>query len=144
MKKNTLTDCIGCVGAGLGGCPAYGNDSLPCPDKERINSMRIGFSHNYIKLRGQTSAKLLAVTAVSREEITEAALGYDTAYHNTGEGPRLLFFPLKEEAYIRLVLLGNLGIPFTTYRKNTPENRAKYVCQEVKTFTIYVREEVKP
>lgn len=108
------------------------------------NPMRICFSHQFLKLRLQDEAKLLAVDVVRREDIGEDARVYDTAYFNSQPGEPVLYYQLEPGEYLRLVLLGNSGIPFTTYRKNNPENRAKYVGQEGNIFTIYVREEVKP
>lgn len=107
-------------------------------------SLRIVFSHQFLKIRLQDEAKLLAVDVVRREDIGVDAMVYDTAYFNARPGDPVLYYPLEPGEYLRLVLLGNRGIPFTTYRKNNPENRAKYVGQEGKTFTIYVNEEFKP
>lgn len=99
---------------------------------------RIGFSQYYPKLHGQTKAVLLAVDRVDRRDISGAAVEYDTVYWRKGVKER---FPLPDGRYIRLVFLGNFGIPFTTYRKDKVENQRKYFGAVGTTFEVYVKED---
>ena len=79
----------------------------------------IGFSHNYTKMHGQTHGKLIYVDTVQIKEEDEGSewWEYDTEYRATfatvQHDDRML---LKYDKYVRLVFLGNKGIPFTTYR----------------------------
>ena len=79
----------------------------------------IGFSHNYTKLHGQTHGKLIYVDTVQIKEEDEGSewWEYDTEYRanfaRLEHDDRML---LKHDKYVRLVFLGNKGIPFTTYR----------------------------
>ena len=80
----------------------------------------IGFSHNYTKLHGQTHGKLIYVDIVQIkfEDHGSEWWEYDTEYRANfamlEHDDRML---LKYDKYVRLVFLGNKGIPFTTYRK---------------------------
>lgn len=102
---------------------------------------RIGFSHDYHKLHYQTKAQLLQCVRIMRCEIDERAYVYDASYYD--ENDDLKFFPLEDGDYLRLLLMGDYGIPFTTYRKDTPENRAKYLDSVGNWFEIYVKEDAK-
>ena len=79
----------------------------------------IGFSHNYTKLHGQTHGKLIYVDTVQIkfEDHGSEWWEYDTEYRANfamlEHDDRML---LKYDKYVRLVFLGNKGIPFTTYR----------------------------
>ena len=76
---------------------------------------RILFSKDYIKLHGQTEAELLSVRRILIDEKTPAELiEYDTAAIDGSK------YVLKKGNYIQLILIGNLGIPFCTIRKDKP------------------------
>lgn len=99
-------------------CMEASRDDMPLPD--RGGRKRIGFSHRYPKIHGQTSARLLAVNPISITKDTPSELlEYDTAY----EGGH---FELKRGKYIQLVFLGNLGIPFCTIRPAFPSRKVDY------------------
>jgi len=99
---------------------------------------RIGFSHYYSKLWGQTKAQLLQCVKVMRCEIPEEAVFYDTRYVILPKGHG--YYTLEDGNYLRLLLMGNKDIPFTTYRKDTEENRKKYLGAVGDWFEIYVKE----
>lgn len=90
---------------------------------------RIGFSHHYPKLHGQTSAKLLAVIPRKRNEMSEELIEYDTTYF-TEDGTKA-YFPLKPGNYIQLVFIGNLGIPFCTIRSSFPPSKVEYYTMAI-------------
>lgn len=81
----------------------------------------IGFSHRYFKLYGQSSGTLLQVKIVDVADISSEAIDYDTAY----DGGRFEFDP-EEKTLLRLVFIGDKGIPFTTYRADTAEHRRRF------------------
>jgi hypothetical protein len=74
---------------------------------------KINFSHNYCKLWGQTSAKLLAVEplTISKETpLPDALYEYDCRTVDDR------YYNLRNGKYIRLIFDGNKGIPFCTIR----------------------------
>lgn len=93
--------------------------------------MRIGFSHNYSKLHNQTSAKLLNVEEVKKSDLDPDFIKYDT------DG----VFDLKYDTYLKLLLIGNKGIPFTTLRRNVENLQNKYCKHIGEIFEIYVVED---
>ena len=101
-----------------------------------MNSIR--FSHEYPKLHGQTSAELLAVRPLKIDAHTpKELLEYDTTYR----GGR---YPLRSGAYIQLIFLGNLRIPFCTIRSAYPPSKVAYYYNSVgRTFAIEVRDVVR-
>ena len=81
---------------------------------------RIRFSKEYIKLHGQRSAELLAVQRVSIPDgVSPELIEYDTV---ATDGSR---YELKPGKYLLLVFLGELGIPFTTIRADTPPMKGR-------------------
>ena len=92
--------------------------------------MRIGFSHNYSKLHNQTSAKLLNVEEVKKSDLDPDFIKYDT------DG----VFDLVYDTYLKLLLVGNKGIPFTTLRRNVEHSQNKYCKHIGEIFEIYVVE----
>ena len=80
----------------------------------------LGFTHHYTKMHGQTHGKLIYVDVVQIKEEDEGSewWEYDTEYRATfatlQHDDSML---LKHDKFIRLVFLGNKGIPFTTYRE---------------------------
>ena len=84
----------------------------------------IGFSHHYTKMHGQTHGKLIYVDTVQIKEEDEGSewWEYDTEYRANfamlEHDDRML---LTHETYVRLVFLGDKGIPFTTYREYKKE-----------------------
>ena len=79
----------------------------------------IGFSHHYKKLHGQESGTLISVEKIEVSEKTVPFITrvYDTEY--IGVGGCSNYHPFKYgvgDMCLRLTFIGNLGIPFTTYR----------------------------
>lgn len=75
-------------------------------------SLAIKFSHDYPKLHGQKTARLIAVEPITIDENTPAELiEYDT---RTVAGD---YYSLTKGEYIQLIFIGNLRIPFCTIRK---------------------------
>ncbi|WP_320130283.1 hypothetical protein [uncultured Sphaerochaeta sp.] len=94
---------------------------------------KIGFSHDYPKLHGQTSARLLAVEPITIDDNTpKALLDYDTT---TLDGNK---YHLADGEYIQLIFLGNLRIPFCTIRRQTYEKIKFYQAVIGQEFDIYV------
>lgn len=98
---------------------------------------RIEFSHNFTKLHGTTKARLLEWQTKDSDFIDGEAILYDTEYW---EGGKRKFYYLKPGLYLRLLLMGENGIPFTTYRKANNENVAKYCDSIGEWFEIVVNE----
>ena len=79
----------------------------------------IGFSHHYKKLYGQVHGTLVAV---DRIEVSEQTVPFITRVYDTeyiGVGGCSNYHPFKYgvgDMCLRLTFIGNLGIPFTTYR----------------------------
>jgi len=94
----------------------------------------IGFSHPYTKLFGQTSGLLLQVVPIDRNEIHEDAIDYDTEWYDSELNQ--FFFPLDPGKYLRLTFIGDKGIPFTTYRTDTPEHRSRFFGHENQVFAF--------
>lgn len=94
---------------------------------------RIGFSHHYSKMCGQTRGILAyaSIYIIDSKWFPDETRRYDT------DG----VFPLDDGVYIQLVFIGEKQIPFTTYRKDTPENRAKYCGHEREVFDFYFKGE---
>ena len=81
---------------------------------------KIKFSKDYVKLHGQRSAELLAVSRVRVPDgVSSELIEYDTI---ATDGSR---YELKPGKYILLVFLGELGIPFTTIRADTPPMKGR-------------------
>lgn len=93
----------------------------------------IRFNRNYKKLHNQKRATLLRVDFIEGEDLHKDFIEYDT------EGKYQID---KSKEYMRLIFIGNKGIPFATLRKNNDENRIKYISLEAKTkFKIVVEGE---
>ena len=100
-------------------------------DPSEMNVVK--FDHDYTKLHGQKSGFLCWVTPfLVDKNFTDEAYQYDT------DG----MYPLeKGKIYMQLVFLGDKEIPFTTYREDTPENRAKYVGKVGHVFNFIIKED---
>ena len=79
----------------------------------------IGFSHHYTKLHGQVCGQLICVDVVHIEyfDLDSDWIKYDTEYLDDSGFIHYSNFIKPNTKYVRLVFLGNKGIPFTTYRK---------------------------
>ena len=109
----------------------------PCPsERESAIALRIGFSHHYPKLHGQTSAELLAVRPIKiNKDTPQELLEYDTKFDGG-------YFPLRHGNYIQLIFLGNLRIPFCTIRAAYPPSKVEYYQRNIgKMFDIHFKGE---
>lgn len=75
-------------------------------------SLTIKFEEDYLKLHGQHRGFLLYVQVVDYDDLSEEFLIYDT----TKVSGSRYHLPSGQQ-YIRLVFLGEKGIPFTTVRR---------------------------
>jgi len=91
--------------------------------------MNIKFSHQYPKLHGQTSARLLRIELWDRSELSDKFVEYDTVYDGG-------HYPLPDDRYMVMVFIGNDLIPFTTVRKWTDEKFKLYQSEIGSIFTI--------
>ena len=98
------------------------------------NNHTVIFNHDYTKLHGQRSGKLVHAELMKIDNtFSKEALEYDT------DG---LYEFKMDVYYIQCVFLGDKDIPFTTYRIETQENRAKYFGHigEVFQFIVHIKE----
>jgi len=81
----------------------------------------IGFSHYYTKLHGQVHGELMAVKYfdVTKKSPPLLARKYDTCYFDDNAEEQ--FYKLENGHYLQLTFMGDLQIPFTTYRKCFPK-----------------------
>lgn len=79
----------------------------------------IGFSHHYTKMHGQVCGQLICVDVVHIEyfDLDSDWIKYDTEYLDDTGFIHYSNYLKPETKYVRLVFLGNKGIPFTTYRE---------------------------
>jgi hypothetical protein len=97
----------------------------------------IKFSHNYPKLHGQKSARLLDILLMDRMQLSNSFVDYDTTY-NGGK------FPLLDNDYMVLIFIGNELIPFTTVRKFEAQKYAYYHNQLNEWFSVVVKSTEQP
>lgn len=103
---------------------------------------KIGFSHEYPKLAGQSKARLLYVgefTYDPHDERSRALIEYDTRTCNGGR------YDLRRGRYVLLLFLGDKGIPFTTIRSRIGmygRDKWKYYNEHIgEEFEIVVKED---
>lgn len=94
--------------------------------------MKIKFSHEYPKLWGQYSARLLEVNDTEYKNLHPDLIEYDTKY-NGG------YYPLPKVRLIQLIFLGDKGIPFCTIRRWTPQKHRYYESAIGKIFEIEIK-----
>ena len=82
----------------------------------------IKFNDDYEKLHGQTSAVLFGIKVISKNEMSKELIDYDTLKK---DGSR---YDLKNGDYFQLFFIGNLNIPFSTFRKINYENSSYWGC----------------
>lgn len=106
----------------------------------------IEFAHRFSKLHGQDSAELLDVRPMEIDGTTACELlDYDTAYYEHCKGYGQTFsmkchYPLEHGMYIQLVFLGNLRIPFCTFRGYSAEKEEWYKSRIGELFHVVVKE----
>lgn len=99
---------------------------------------KIKFSHNYPKLHGQQTARLLDVEIKDRRAMQQKFIEYDTRYHDDGglQG----YYPLSPGKHLILVFFGDAGIPFTTVRSWTAGKESYYRELIGKLFSVVIKE----
>jgi len=102
---------------------------------------KIKFTHNYEKLWKQTSGKLVYIRTREAKTVQKntSLIEYDTTYSDSN-GNRLHYELPKKGKLIQLVFMGNLGIPFCTLRKYTPEKFEYYRSKFGENFKIVINE----
>lgn len=90
---------------------------------------KIKFSHHYLKLQGQKSARLIHVKIIDSDSINLKLINYDTVYLDRSvDPPERKYYNLpRRRKLIHLTFLGNLSIPFCTIRSYTKEKEAYYI-----------------
>jgi len=98
---------------------------------------KIKFSNDYPKLWGQSSAILLNVLLIEKNEfpLDKDLVEYDTK--NCDDE----YYPLPKNKYIQLVFLGNKRIPFCTIRRYTEEKYKYYINNLGMKFGIIIKKE---
>jgi len=102
---------------------------------------RIGFSHHYPKIHGQSKANLIAVHTLKGCEITDQLLEYDTTF--VDDDGSIGRFPLKRTgSYIQLFFVGEFRIPFCTIRPAWPPEKVEYYRSSIgETFEVHYKAE---
>ena len=101
--------------------------------------MRIKFSHQYPKLVRQSTAELLAVKLMRKDQLHPDLVGTDTIYFlDSGDKQ---YYPLPNGWILILIFLGDKNIPFTTIRRSTAQKQAWYESKIGERFDIVVEEE---
>ena len=107
----------------------------------KITVNKIKFSHDYQKLPlncNGSSARLIGVVRVKLYELSNSFLVYDTEFRGeTG------FYDLGSSFKdgIILTFLPNIGKPFTTVRRYTPNKMMYYQNKLGEHFTINIRKD---
>lgn len=97
---------------------------------------KLTFSHNYPKLWGQKTAKLIALEPLTVSGGLNPALKeYDT---KTVDGE---YYPLPDGEYLQLIFIGEFGIPFCTIRRMTYEKVEYYSKLRGLWLDIEIRED---
>lgn len=95
----------------------------------------IKFSHDYPKLHGQKTARLIGVLTVTPDELHRQFIEYDTVNKEGGH-----YKLPKAEKFLILLFLGDKNILFTTIRRMTAEKLAYYLNQVDMEFEIKIEE----
>ena len=93
----------------------------------------IKFNGDYAKLYGQTSAVLFGIRVISKDEMSKELIDYDTLKKDGSK------YDLKNGDYFQLFFVGNLNIPFSTFRKINYEN-SSYWSYFGKEFKIEIND----
>ena len=90
----------------------------------------IEFNHNYTKLHGQKAGFLCWANIYHMgKNFPQETYEYDT------DG---VYEFQKDVDYIQLVFLGDKEIPFTTYRRDKPKTREKYMKHVGEMFELKI------
>lgn len=102
-------------------------------DKVKMEKWEIRFAKDYPKIHGQTSGRLVSISLMTIDESTSKEfIEYDSTMSDGSK------YPLPDGDYMLLVFLGNLGIPFSTLRKQNIENLNKYMSGLGKIFELVI------
>lgn len=94
---------------------------------------KIKFISNFPKLWNQSTAKLVDIKLIDRDNIHQDFIEYDTKMEN-GE-----YYNLGEhKKFIVLYFIGDKGIPFCTLRSFTFDKFADYLNKLTRMFLIEV------
>ena len=97
---------------------------------------KLTFSHDYPKLWGQKTARLIAIQPMTVQGGLNPTLKeYDT---KTVDGE---YYPLSDGEYLHLIFVGEFGIPFCTIRRQTLQKVMYYHSKIGEWFDIEIRED---
>jgi hypothetical protein len=103
--------------------------------------MQIKFSHEYKKIHGQKTARLVDIEVCDRSDLSERFVGYDTVFVidpaiGVCSEEVVGYFPLPVGKYMVLLFMGDHRIPFTTVRRYTETKFSYYKGNLGNTFEI--------
>lgn len=105
---------------------------------------KIRFSHNYVKLHGQKTARLLYVGNLeldTKDARYKDLIEYDTCIEGGGN------YRIRKGSYVILLLLRDKGIPFTTIRSRIGRfglNKEEYYEKHIgEVFSLVIDEDGK-
>jgi hypothetical protein len=98
------------------------------------------FCHEYTKLCGQKSAKLLSVEMLSKSDLSAEMVCIDTEYTES-DGSTQHYNKLPNGLVLVLVFVGNKNIPFTTIRRCYDKKLQYYRSLVGQWFDIVVEED---
>jgi hypothetical protein len=108
---------------------------------------KLRFDHNFFKIHGQVTAKLISVDIISRTELDAKMVDMDTQYycnketHVKGVFTKVVKnYVLSNGLLILLVFLGNDQIPFTTLRQLKDKNLKFYRGRIGQEFDIVIKD----
>ena len=98
----------------------------------------IKFKHNYTNLYGQITGILLGVEQTSSIELNTEFVDYATNYY---DGNEKLYADLPNGLKLRLVFLGNKGIPFAVIKKASEKALNSYRKRLNDVFAFVVEDD---
>ena len=107
---------------------------------------KIEVSYNYRKFENQDTAELLGVEPVSRTELSQDAVDYNTRYAETKSDPEgksvcgFEYSHLPNGTLLILTFLGNDKIPFTIVKPHKDATWMSYRSKVGERFKIVVKE----
>jgi hypothetical protein len=106
-----------------------------------MSNEKIKFSHNFCKLSGQHTARLMYVDCVPARKLHNEFIAKDTAYVDSNGEIKTYPFPKNNVSVIVLVFLGmEKFIPFTTFRSFGTAKRLRYEGLIGRDFDIVIEE----
>jgi hypothetical protein len=92
-------------------------------------------------MHNQSRGRLIEVTGLNSDMITNAEREYDTAYLDSNGQKKYYELP-RNCAMIRLVFIGSLGIPFSTLRRLKDSAWTLYARKLKEEFDFIIEQEV--